>query len=197
MTTQGLLLQVNAALNGDRSKLVVQIEARNTLAHEVYWLNRFWRALPGGKREWDPRGPYRFELAGALRLLYGAAPVPPNTMVNNRFIPHGTRIDPGATAQVQEEIALPTQEFTIFEPPGPGTEYEPVEATNLAVIAHYVSPGERVKVEPSYIEPKYWFVRAPDQVVAVAYAVQKTDKIPVLRRKDPITRALLPGESPG
>ncbi len=143
------------------------------------------------------KGPYRHEKKGILRLLYGAAPVPPYTAVNTRYIAHATMIPPGGFTEVHTEISLPTEEFALFEPPDAQTEYELVEAESVAVIAHYVAPGEGIVIAPSFVDPAYFWVKAPDQKVRVAEAIVTAErKIPVRRRKDPIARVLLSNEVP-
>lgn len=198
MTTHApdLVLHVQVSFP-DPAKLRVDIRAENRSPHEIYWLNRFWTMIKGGKTAWDPRGPYRFEKGGILRLLYGVAPVPNDTDVSNRYIPQATRIAPGSAADEHTELALPVEEFALFEPPNAATEYEPAEAESVAVIAHYVAPGEGIVIAPSFVDPAYFWVKAPDQKVRVAEAIIATDRrIPVRRRKDPITRILLSTELP-
>lgn len=198
MTTPApaLVLHVQVSFP-DPAKLRVDIRAENRSSQEIYWLNKFWTMVKGGKTAWDPRGPYRFEKGGILRLLYGVAPVPRDTDVNNRYIPQATLIAPGAAAEVHSELAIPVEEFALFEPPNAKTEYELVEVESVAVIAHYVAPGAGIVIAPSFVDPAYFWVKAPDQSVRVAESVVTTArKIPVRRRKDEIARVLLANEKP-
>lgn len=191
-----LLLHVKVTFP-DPSKLRVDIRAENTSPTDLYWLNKFWTMTKDGKTVWDARGPYRHELAGILRLLYGAAPVPPYTAVNTRYIPHATLIPPGGSTDVHTEVSLPVEEFALFEPPNAKTEYEPVEVESVAVIAHYVAPGDGIVIVPSFVDPAFFWVKAPDQKVRVAEAIVVTErKIPVRRRKDVIARVRLSNEKP-
>jgi hypothetical protein len=191
-----LLLHVKVTLT-DPSKLRVDIRAENVSQTDLYWLNKFWTMTKDGQTVLDPRGPYRHELAGILRLLYGAAPVPPYSAVNTRYIPHATMIPPGKSVDVQTEVPIPVEEFALFQPPNAQTEYELVEVESVAVIAHYVAPGEGIVIVPSFVDPAYFWVKAPDQKVRVAEAIVTTDrKIPVRRRKDPIARVRLSNETP-
>jgi hypothetical protein len=191
-----LLLHVKVTLP-DPSKLRVDIRAENASQTDLYWLNRFWTMTRDGQTVWDARGPYRYELGGILRLLYGAAPVPPYTAVNTRYIPHATMIPPGGFTEVHSEIPVPVEEFALFEPPNARTEYELVEVESVAVIAHYVAPGDGIVIVPSFVDPAYFWVKAPDQSVRVAEAIVATEKkIPVRRRKDPIARVLVSSELP-
>ncbi|MFT3764206.1 MAG: hypothetical protein QM820_01600 [Minicystis sp.] len=151
--------------------------------------------LPGGVAGWEARAPYRFEQGGTVRLVYGPAPVPRNAMVNNRYIPHATRIPAGGVVHVKDEIALPMDEFSPFHPRRDDSPIEDVEASKLAVIAHWVAPGPGVSIEPSFIDKAYFFVKAPDQKVSTSLVVKPIDKVQVRRRKDTITRPLLPGET--
>jgi hypothetical protein len=196
MTAPELVLHVQVTL-ADPAKLRVDIRAENRAAHDLYWLNMFWTMVKGGKTAWDPRGPYRYEKDGILRLLYGAAPVPPDTDVSNRCIPQATLIPAGGAAEIHTELAVPVDEFALFEPPGATTEYEVVEVESVAVIAHYVAPGEGVAIAPSFVDPAYFWIKAGDPKVRVAEAIVKADrKIPVRRRKDVIARVLLASELP-
>ncbi|MFS8064815.1 MAG: hypothetical protein ACMG6S_00460 [Byssovorax sp.] len=198
MTTYApeLVLHIQVSFS-DPAKLRVDVRAENRSQHEIYWLNRFWTVVKGGQTAWDPRGPYRHEKGGVLRLLYGVAPVPSGTDVNNRYIPQATRIAPGAAAEEHTEIAVPVEEFALFEPPSAKTEYELVEVESVAVIAHYVAPGDGIVIAPSFVDPAYFWVKAPDQKVRVAEAIVAADrKIPVRRRKDEIARVLLSNEKP-
>ena len=191
-----LVLHVQVS-SPEPAKLRVDIRAENRSPHEIYWLNKLWTVVKGGKTAWDPRGPYRYEKGGILRLLYGAAPVPSNVDVNNRYIPQATLIAPGGAAEEHTELAVPVEEFAPFEPPNAQTEYDLVEAESVAVIAHYVAPGEGIVIAPSFVDPAYFWVKAPDQKVRVAEAIVPLErKIPVRRRKDPIARVLLASEMP-
>lgn len=174
--------------------LRVYIRAENTSSRELYWLNKQWTMAGGVRVAWDPRGPYRHEQGGILRLLYGAAPVPPNMFVNSLYIPHATRIEPGGAAEVGAEINVPVVEFALFQPPSDATEYEAIEVHLLAVIAHYVVAEDGILIGPSFVDPAYFSVSAPEQLVRVAEAVIETDAIPVHRRRDPIARAQLQEE---
>lgn len=174
--------------------LRVDIRAENTSSRELYWLNKHWTTSGRGQVAWDPQGPYRHEQGGILRLLYGAAPVPPNMFVNNRYIPHATRIDAGSAADVRAEVIVPVEEFALFEPPSDAAEYGEIEAHFLAVIAHYVVAEDGILINPSFVDPTYFWVRAPNQLVRVAEAVIETDAIPVRRRRDTIARAQLQEE---
>jgi hypothetical protein len=198
MTTKApeLALQVQVSFI-DSSRIRVAVRAENRGREDLYWLNKIWTTAKGGQAVWEPRAPYRYEKGGILRLLYGAAPTPPNTLVNNRYIPQATRILPGTAAEEHAELALPVEEFSAFQAPTASTEYELVEAESVAVIAHYVAPGEGIVIAPSFIDPAFFWVKAPDQKVRVAEAIVTAErKIPVRRRKDPIARALLANEVP-
>jgi hypothetical protein len=198
MTTKApeLVLQVHVSFL-DSTRIRVDIRAENRSSGDLYWLDKIWTMLKGGKMGWEPRAPYRYEKAGILRLLYGVAPTPPNTQVNNRYIPQATRIPPGGAAEEHVELALPVEEFAPFQPPNAQTEYELVEVDKVAVIAHYVAPGEGIVIAPSFVDPAYFWVKAPDQKVRVAEAVVTAEKkIAVRRRKDEIARVLLAGEVP-
>lgn len=171
----------------------VLVRAENHGDCEVYWLNRFWTGGPDGAA-WDPRGPYRHEQAGVLRLLYGAAPVPANTLVSARYVPHATRIAGGAAVTVEVELVAPVTEFALFNPPNARSEYDEVTARELAVIAHYVLPSEGVSVGPSHIDAAYFFVRMGSPHLRVAEAVVPVVPIDVRRRRDPIARVQLSTE---
>jgi len=193
MNTPELVLHIHAS-QPEPSLLWVDIRAENTSSRELYWLNKHWTTLRRGQVAWDPRGPYRHEQGGILRLLYGAAPEPPNKSVYNRYIPHATRIDAGGAADVRAKMILPVEEFALFESPSDETEYDEIEARFLAVIAHYVVPKDVLSIDPSFVDPAYFWVSAPDQLVRVAEAVIGTDAIPVRRRRDTIARAQLQAE---
>lgn len=198
MTTKApeLALQVQVSFI-DASRLRVGIRAENHTQGDLYWLSKIWTMTKSGKPGWEPRAPYRYERAGILRLLYGVAPTPPNTMVSNRYIPQAVKIAPGGAAEEHLELPLPVEEFAPFQPPNGHTEYELIEAGSVAVIAHYVAPGEGIVIAPSFVDPAYFWVKAPDQKVRVAESVVVAEKkIPVHRRKDEITRVLLSTEVP-
>ena len=190
-----LLLHVKVT-RPDPSKLRLEVRAENVSSTDLYWLNRFWTMTKGGQSAWDPRGPYRTVKDGILRFLYGAAPVPPNTMVNTRYIPHATMIPPGGSTEIVTEVAVAVEEFALFEPPGPKTQYELLDVESVAVIAHYVAPGEGVVIVPSFIDPAFFWVKTGDPKVRVAEALGTTDRIPARVRKEEIARTLLTSEKP-
>jgi hypothetical protein len=120
----------------------------------------------------------------------------PNSAVSSRQIPFASRIGPGGSLKVEHAIDVPVVEFALFNPPPANPEYEEVEVRRIAVVAYGVSPGEQVDVDPCPIDPAYFWVRAPDQKMVPTFADVPVDPLPVKRRKDPIARFLLPGETP-
>lgn len=217
MTTAPTVLDLEARAKRDGAKLTLDLLVANRHAHEVYFLHRFWKmakvapSVPAGgvdlgkatgqlassgpiRMVWDERGPYRFEQGGILRVVFGPAPVPRFGSVSNRQIPFASRIEPGKSAHFEVSLDAPVTEFALFDPPPPDVEYEEIEVKRIAVVVFGVAPGERVKVKPCPIDEAYFQVDAPDPLMVPTFGDVPVDALPVRRRKDPITRYLLPGE---
>lgn len=219
MTTRPTVLDLEATAQRDGAKLKLSLLVANRHAHEVYFLHRFWKmakgapSTPGGavdlakatgasatsgppKMVWDERGPYRYEQGGILRVVFGPAVVPQFSSVSSRQIPFATRIEPGKSITVEAEIDVPVVEFALFEPPPANPEYEDIEVKRIAVIAYGVSPGERVRIDPCPLDAASFKVSAPDPLMVPTFGDVPVEALPVKRRKDPISRYLLPGEAP-
>lgn len=219
MNTPPTVLDLEATAKRDGAKLRLSLLVANRHAHEVYFLHGFWRmkkgepATPGGavdlakatgasatsgppKVAWDERGPYRYEQGGILRVVFGPAVVPQFSSVSSRQIPFASRIEAGKSITVEAELDVPVVEFALFEPPPVDVEYEDIEVKRIAVVAYGVSPGERVKIDPCPLDAAYFRVSAPDPRMVPSFGDVPVEPLAVRRRKDPISRFLLPGETP-
>lgn len=218
MTHRPTVLDLEATAKRDGAKLTLSLLVANRHEHEVYFLHRFWKmgraapAAPGAAGDlakatgapaasgrpvmmWDERGPYRYEQGGILRVVFGPAVVPKNSSVSNRQIPFASRIEPGKSITVEAALDVPVVEFALFEPPPANPEVEEIEVKRIAVVAYGVSPAEKVKVRPCPIDAAYFQVDAPDQLMIPTFGDVPVEPLAVMRRKDPITRYLLPGEA--
>ena len=169
--------------------LLLEVICRNRSEEALFTLDRHWTQNDQGKPVWDPRAPYRFIHPGSLHVLFGCAPIFDNMSVSNMYIPHATRILPGSEILLRGSIPIPVKEYSPFFPDRADTEYERLQLSSVAVIVQYVLPDSRCKIDPSFIDPAAWWVRAPFDATLSARGETQVAPFEAIRRKDAIARA--------
>lgn len=112
----GVALQASASKLDDKTwKIDLQIENGGTSTVFIY--DRLWD-LNQGKHVPDAEPCYRFERNGALRLLFGAAPLPRKYTTTYRNVPHTTMLSPGESKKHTLVLVSPVHEHSpYFVPP--------------------------------------------------------------------------------
>jgi hypothetical protein len=180
----------------DPRRVIVDIVARNRGDGEALLLDRLWTSDRKGVRAWDPEGAYRFADKGSLRLLFGPAPIAPNTSWADPMWPHLTRLAPGDEVARRLDLAAPIEEYSaLFLPLDPSTgSYTPARVDHIDVLMRYALPVDGVKTRPSFIDPKVPALAASPGVMRTAHTRIATPPFEVLRRTDEVERVKLPGE---
>lgn len=112
----GISLQASASKVDEKTwKIDLQIENGGTST--VFLYDRLWD-LDNGKHVPDRQPTYRFERGGALRLLFGAAPLPRKFTTTYRNVPHTTMLEPGQSKKHSILLVSPVDEHSpYFVPP--------------------------------------------------------------------------------
>lgn len=189
---------LSASVERGDGELTARIRIQNAGTDDILVLDRLWILEQSKQLAPDPRGIYRFERGGILRLLLGAAPLPRLAFATYRNVPHVTVVAPGASHEREIRIPLPVEEHSPYVEPAPREAPQPVTADRVDVLVHFLMASPELKLTPSPLSAAAMVIQNPVAALAQAkllHAPMQLAGIPALRRKD-IERVTLPGEAP-
>jgi hypothetical protein len=162
----------------------------------VYVFNRLWDMDASGRPAEDPEKMYRFIRESELRLLLGPAPLPRLKTVFYKNIPYATLIKSQGALEVEQSLALPAEEYSVYFPPTPGALAARARITRVALFVVWVEARRAPETSASAFDPTAVKIEVPDALdYAQTLSCRSTSvDFEGLHRTDEFDRLTLPGE---